>query len=146
MNNTRLVIADALVAFANIEDANHARANAIRQYLAEQQIRIFYPTTALCEAVTVLQRKVIKPDLAAFLLEQAQVGRMRVLEVNQDTLQRAASFFTPYDSKQNTLFDAVIAATATELHADAIFSFDQWYRKIGLRVTDDLIAQSKETA
>ena len=36
-----------------------------------------------------------------------------------------------------------VAASAKHLNADAIFSFDEWYRKIGLMLADDLIAARK---
>ena len=49
-------------------------------------------------------------------------------------------------AKKNTLFDAVVAAIAKRLNADAIFSFDEWYRKIGLTLTDDLIQARKQAA
>jgi hypothetical protein len=47
---------------------------------------------------------------------------------------------------KNTLFEAVVATIAKRLNAHAIFSFDEWYRKIGLTLTDDLIAARKKAA
>jgi hypothetical protein len=37
----------------------------------------------------------------------------------------------------------VVAANAKRFNADATFSFDEWYRKIGLTLTDDLIEARK---
>jgi hypothetical protein len=53
---------------------------------------------------------------------------------------------TPNGSEQNTLFDTVISAIAKQQQADAIFSFDKWYKRIGLTLIDDFIAQSEEAA
>lgn len=39
---------------------------------------------------------------------------------------QALLLYNPHGSKQNTLFDAVVATIAKELNADAIFSFDEW--------------------
>jgi hypothetical protein len=48
--------------------------------------------------------------------------------VDHEILGEAADLFNPLASKKNTLFDAVVAAIAKRLNADAIFSFDGWYR------------------
>lgn len=148
MNNARLIItdADAIVSFVTIGDANHTRAKAIMQKLASSHAHLLFPTTAICEAVTVLQRKLNNPDNARYVVSQFQSGNFAIHAVDQDVLADAATFFTPHGSKKNTLFDAVIAALAKRLQADAIFSFDEWYRKIGLVLTDDLIEHSKEAA
>lgn len=39
-------------------------------------------------------------------------------------------------SKKNTFFDAIVAATAENLGTDAIFSFDDWYPKLGFRLLE----------
>ena len=63
--------------------------------------------------------------------------------VDHAILTEAGDLFNPNGSKNNTLFDAVVAVIAKRLNAVAIFSFDEWYRKIGLTLTDDLIAARK---
>jgi len=148
MNNASLVIADAdaLIAFANPDDIHHHRARLVSQSLDQQGIAILFPTTAIIEAVTTLQRKLTKPQIAAFIVDEVKEGTIAIQEVDQDTLIQAVGLFHPLGSKQNTLFDAVVAALAKRLNADAIFSFDEWYRKIGLTLTDDLIAETKHAA
>ena len=69
-----------------------------------------------------------------------------VQAVDYAILTEAADLFHPNGSKKNTLFDAVVAAIAKRFNADAIFSFDEWYRKMGLTLTDDLIAARKKAA
>jgi predicted nucleic acid-binding protein len=44
-------------------------------------------------------------------------------------LNAAAALFKPHGSKHNTIFDAIVAALAQKHHAQAIFSFDDWYEK-----------------
>ncbi len=148
MNNASLVIADAdaLIAFANPDDIHHHRARVVNQSLDQQGFTILFPTTAIIEAVTTLQRKLTKPQIAAFIVDGVKEGTIATQEVDQDTLIQAVGLFNPLGSKQNTLFDAVVAALAKRLNADAIFSFDEWYRKIGLTLTDDLIAEEKQAA
>lgn len=145
MNKPSLVIADAdaLIALAHPEDANHTRARSLNQTLDDQEIDILFPTTAIIEAVTTLQRKLTKPQIASLIVEKTQAGAIAIQAVDQEILILATSLFAPHGSKQNTLFDAVVAAVAKDLKADAIFSFDQWYKKIGLTLISDLLEEKQ---
>ena len=49
-------------------------------------------------------------------------------------MKRAAEIFDQTISKKNTLFDAIVAATAESLKAEAIFSFNSWYPKLGFKL------------
>ncbi len=87
-----------------------------------------------------------RPEDAILILNKFQSGDFLVQAVDHAILTEAGELFNPNGSKKNTLFDAVVAALAKRLDADAIFSFDEWYRKIGLTLTDDLIAVRKKAA
>src|SRR5690348_10926168 len=130
-NNQRLVIvdADAIISFVNIDDTHHSRTKQIMQELALRQVQLLYPATALCEAVTVLRSRLNKPTEAASIVEKFQTGDFPTQAVDDGVLKEAAALFRPLASKKNTLFDAVVATIARQLNADAIFSFDEWYRK-----------------
>ena len=107
---------------------------------------MLFPTTAICEAVTVLRGKLNRPEDASRIVQKFQSGDFPIQAVDHQILTDAAALFHPLASKKNTLFDAVVAALAKKLHADAIFSFDGWYGKIGLSLASDLLEQSKEAA
>ncbi len=141
--NPTVVIADAdaIISFVNVEDANHHRTKQIMQHLALLQVNLLFPTTAICEAVTVLRGKLNKPDDAGKIIEKLQSGDFLVQAVDQEILSDALTLYNPLASKKNTLFDAVVATLAKRLEAEAIFSFDEWYGKIGLTLASDLIEQ-----
>ena len=67
-----------------------------------------------------------------------QGGEARCGTRDDAVLAEALTLFNPHGSKQNTLFDAVVAALAKRLDADAIFSFDSWYEKRGFRLVAQL--------
>ncbi len=136
-----IVDADAIISFVYIADVNHEKAKRLMQQLVTLQSTLLFPTTAICEAVTVLRGRLNRPDDAARIMQKFQGGDFPVQAVDQEVLRDAAALYDPQASKKNTLFDAVIAAIAKKLHADAIFSFDGWYRKIGLTLTDDLLVK-----
>ena len=91
-------------------------------------------------------KKNTSPVDAKRILTKFQSCDFPVRAVNHAILSEAGDLFNPNGSKRNTLFDAVVAAIAKRLDADAIFSFDEWYRKIGMTLTDDLIATRKTAA
>ena len=146
-NKTSLVIADAdiLIALANSDDAHHAKVKAISEYLDANQIAILFPITAIFEAVTALQRKLTKPELAKMLIENVKAGKLPVKYIDESMFTEAVKFFNPLGSKQDTLYDALVAALAKQLNA-VIFSFDQWYKKQGFILASDLLEEEKKAA
>jgi predicted nucleic acid-binding protein len=147
-NNEPLVIvdADAIISFVYIDDENHRKAKTIMQALVATDVSLLFPTTAICEAITVLRGKLNRPEDAKRILTKFQSGDFPVQAVDHAILTEAGTLFNPNGSKKNTLFDAVVAAIAKRVHADAIFSFDEWYRKIGLLLASDFIAQTEKAA
>lgn len=130
--------ADALVALAHQADSHHAEAKRISRSLIARGALVIFPATAISEAITALQRKFARPDEVGQLLKDIAAETLFVRNVDAAIVKSAIEFFRPRGSKQNTLFDAIVAATAKEENADAIFSFDDWYRKQGFTLAEDL--------
>lgn len=138
-----IVDADAIISLVTADDENHPKTKRIMQHLATIEAYILFPTTAICEAVTVLKRKLNKPEDAASVVKKFQSGNFPIQAVDQEIFDLAADLFNPHGSKQNTLFDAVIAAIAKKYNADAIFSFDKWYKTQGLTLASDLLEEKQ---
>jgi len=47
-------------------------------------------------------------------------------------------YFSSTTSKKNTLFDCIVAVTAEENKADAIFSFDKFYKRKGFKLASEI--------
>lgn len=135
---TAVVDSDALIALLNKDDALADEALQTLENLHRQEFRLLYPVTAITEATTTLQRKLSNSTLAAALVKMINESQLHVVAVDQEILKLAGSIFRPSGSKQNTLFDAVIAAVTKQYEADAVFSFDVWYEKIGLTLASRL--------
>ena len=130
--------ADSLIALLLENDANNKRAQNILAKLNKWETAIIYPNTAIAEAVTTLLRKHSNPELAGYLAKQYKDNIFRVEYVNEGIMRLAADLFNSKSSKKNTFFDAIVAAVAKSLNADAIFSFDGWYKKVGFKLASDL--------
>jgi predicted nucleic acid-binding protein len=136
-----VVDADALIALFNRDDVHAARSLDLLDRLMVEGARLVHPATTIVEAVTTLQRRFSHPQAAAELARVVREAHLIVEPVDDRVLAEALRRFNPHGSKQNTLFDAVVATVAAHLNADAIFSFDAWYEKLGFRLVAHLYTE-----
>lgn len=140
MDDDKLVIADADVLISSLlkEDVNHRRILDLRSKLAAENYDVNFTNTAVLEAVTVLRRVFSRDDFAKALISDYLAGKYGIIYVDEPIQKLASEVFFKERPKKNTIFDAVILATAKSLRAAAIFSFDTWYSKQGFRMVEDL--------
>lgn len=141
MNKSLIVIADAdcIIAQAFADDANHKKTVDLVQKLDKHNAHMIFPSTAIAEVITTLQRKFSNPQLAASTLELFTDSSIDIDKVDQEIIIEAKLLFDPHKSKHNTLFDCIVAVVAKKHNADAIFSFDDWYTKLGFKLVSDLL-------
>lgn len=140
MNKIIIGDADSLIALADKQDANYEKSKQISRLILIKNYQIIYPNTAILESITALARAKNLPDKARLITKQYIAGIFTVEYVDVDLQLKAASFFqTKSHSKKNTIFDAIVAATAEKLEAEAIFSFDEWYPKLGFKLATGLV-------
>lgn len=140
MNKQIIIVvdADAIIAQTNPEDVFHQSANAISQVLINLNARILYPITAIVEANAHIQR--VLNDSASAYETAVFMGSPvpEVVETNKQTLLNALDYFSSSTSKKNTLLDCIVAAIAKEYKADAIFSYDKFYKRNGFKLASEL--------
>jgi predicted nucleic acid-binding protein len=139
-----IVDADALIALVDTDDPHSARAFAIAKQLQEIEAPLLYPATTIAEATTTFQRKLNKPALVAQIIGAVTARQFLIEPVDAAVLDAAAALFKPHGSKHNTIFDAIVAALAQKHDAEAIFSFDDWYEKVGLRLVSTPIEKENQ--
>ena len=130
--------ADSIIAQTNPNDVHHQKATVISNTLKNKDAQVIYPATAILEAVTHMQRVLNSTASAYGTAVFFSNPNIQVAEVNQDTLRGAIKYFDPDTSKKNTLFDCTVAAIAQKYQADAIFSFDKFYKKKGFKLASEL--------
>ncbi len=141
MNNPLRVIVDAdgIIAQANPNDSHHQDAVVISEFLVNKNAQVVYPSTAIAESNAFMQR-VLNSSASAY--DTAVIftdPHVQVADVTQEVLKNAMRYFSPTTSKKNTLFDCIVAAVAQEYKADAIFSFDKFYKSKGFTLITDLV-------
>ena len=139
MNNPVVIVdADAIVAQAYPDDSNHKLATTVSGTLNDLNAQVIYPVTAILEATTVLQARLNSGATAYGTAVIFTDPNIQIAEINQETLRNALKYFSPTTSKKNTLFDCVVVAVAEEYKADAIFSFDKFYKSKGFKLANEL--------
>lgn len=144
--------ADVLVAIADPLDDHHARTKKLLRGLIQHRARAFFPITAVCEAITVLQSKrvkrgeswVVRPEEAKYLVEKIQSGAVPLLPISKEMFLLALKTYEQENLAYtigNTLFDALVAAIANQHRADAVFSFDHWYIQMSLKAAYEVFLE-----
>lgn len=141
IHGIKILIADADILIAQMveDDENHDLTETLNNKIKELGVTIIFPNTAIAEAITSLLRRHSNPAAAEYIRKLYLDRAFNVEYINEKIMMEAAKLFNPSSSKKNTFFDALVAATAKKLNADAIFSFDDWYTKMGFKLVKDLI-------
>lgn len=141
MNNGKLVIADADILISTLleQDANHYKVMELRKGLVSANLMIKFPNTAILEAVTVLRRVFNSEAYAKAVNSDYLAGKYDIFYVDETIQKIASEIFAKEKSKKNTIFDAIVLATAKITKADGVFSFDTWYKKQGVKMVSDLV-------
>ncbi len=137
---------DGLIATLHEEDRNFARAKETLQKLLQMDAQLIFPLTTIVETITTLTRKLSQPKLAEQVIEAIARGELVIEPADKELLDNALGVFKPDGSKQNTLFDAMVVATAKKFGTDYIFSFDDWYKKLDYHLVTDFIAEDPKAA
>ena len=140
MNNPPKVIvdADAIIAQVNPNDKHHKAATKISQSLNNMNAHVIYPSTAIAESNAYMQRVLNSTASAYGTAVLFTNPGVQIADVGGETIKQAIKYFSPATSKKHTLFDCIVAAVAQENNADAIFSFDGFYKKNGFKLASEL--------
>ena len=134
-----IVDADAIIAQVNPNDKHHKMAESISESLIKMNAQVIYPSTAVAESNAYIQRPLNSTASAYGTAVVFTKPGVQIAEVNQQTLKTALKYFSPTTSKKNTLFDCIVAAVADEQKADAVFSFDSFYKKKGFKLASEIV-------
>lgn len=132
-----LLDSDALVAKLEEADAWHEKSLEIFTRLIHAKVVFYIAATTISEVVTTIQRRYNRPKLSTELFHQLLVEEINIISVDREVLAAAYKYFAASKSKKNTTFDVINAAVYKKYNLDAIFSFDGFYKKSGLKLVTD---------
>lgn len=129
-----LLDSDALVAKLEEADAWHKKSLEIFARLIQNKTVFYIAATTISEVVTTIQRRYNRPKLSTDLFHQLLAEEINIVPVDREVLAVAYEYFTVSRSKKNTTFDVINMAVFKKYDLDAIFSFDNFYKKSGLKL------------
>lgn len=132
-----IVDSDGLIGLLDKDDAHCLPAQAILLKLTKKDSKFIYPATVITESVTVLKLRLKKPELADRIVKLLLGGQLIIESVDESLLKVAVKLLEGKGG-HDTLFDGVVAAVAKKYQADAIFSFDQFYKSEGFKLASEL--------
>lgn len=136
---TIIIDSDGLIGSLNLDDVHYAVCKKTLLKLLERNATLIYPATTIAESVTLLQGRLNKTELARAVIQKVITGKLFIETVDDRIMRGACSLMNLKASKHHTLFDAIVAVVAEKHHADAIFSFDSFYKKKGFRLASELV-------
>lgn len=135
---TIIVDSDGLIGSLNPSDIHYHRATRTLNKLIQKNSKLIYPVTVIVESVTFLQGRLNNPELAAEIIHLVDMNELDIEPIDVELLQKANIYMDFKRSKHNTLFDAIVVAVALKYNAEAIFSFDDFYKKKGFKLASQL--------
>lgn len=133
-----IVDSDGLIGMSHTKDAHYSKAVELLKRLQKNGAQLIFPATVIAEATAVLQIRLNNLVTANSILDAVKTGSFVIEPIDEAILIGAISFLTKKRNKHITLFDGIIAVVATKHHADAIFSFDKFYKKNGFKLAEEL--------
>lgn len=126
------VDADALVALAKEDDTNHQKAIKIASSL--KKVSLYVSPFTIPEAATVLSYRVSQKAAKQFLKE-ARKRRLIELKITPQVSRLADEIFLKQRKKRTSWIDCLNVAMIKAYKLQGIFSFDKFYKKLGITLT-----------
>ena len=149
MNTPRKIFidADAFVALAREDDANHERAVSSLQHLIKQSVAFITSHYVFAESVTVISMRMGHAAAVRFIDAMRSDESDYLVRRATDTIDETAiQIFKAQTSKNTSFVDCTNMAFLKQFHMDAVFSFDGVYKKNGFVLVEDFLSTHRQAA
>jgi predicted nucleic acid-binding protein len=134
------VDADALVALTVETDTNHEKARSLLNRLTVNPVLFLTSNYVFSESITIISQRASHQTAVTFIAKmQSMESSFQITRADENIEEEAIGVFTSYVDCTNMVF-------MKRLDLDAIFSFDEVYRKNGLTLAEDLLATKSQAA
>ena len=131
---------DAFVALAIETDANHKKAVALLNNLCITPVEFFTSNYVFSESITLIRMQGSHATALRFIeTMQSYENPFHIKRADAGTEELAMHIFKKQTSKNTNYVDCINMALMKQFHSDAIFSFDDVYKKNGLQLAEALV-------
>jgi predicted nucleic acid-binding protein len=141
------VDADALVALTVETDTNHEKARSLLNRLTVNPVLFLTSNYVFSESITIISQRASHQTAVTFIVKmQSMESPFQITRADENIEEEAISVFKAQTSKNTSYVDCTNMVFMKQLDLDAIFSFDEVYRKNGLTLAEDLLATKVQAA
>jgi len=141
------VDSDAFVALTVATDANHEKALSLLHSLGERSVVFLTSNYVFSESITVISMRSSHAAAVAFIENMQSPGNPFQIKRTDEVIEKEAiELFKIQTSKNTSFVDCSNMVFMKQLNLDAIFSFDDVYRKKGCILVENLLMVEKQAA
>ena len=141
------VDSDAFVALTVATDANHEKAISLLHTLHEKSVVFLTSNYVFSESITVISMRSSHAVAVAFIEKMQSLDNpFRIKHTDAAEEEEAIKIFKEQTSKNTSFVDCTNMVFMQWLGLDAIFSFDDVYRKKGFVLVENLLLAEEQAA
>lgn len=138
--NYLFVDSDFFVATVKNDDLNYKKANLLLEKALDKSFSFCTSNYVFSEVVTVLSQRMGKEAAVRFIEMVNSESGYEIIRVNEDLEKEAIKIFRDQTSKNVSFVDCTnMAIMREDSKIKAILSFDEVYRKNGLKTAADVV-------
>ena len=130
---------NVFVALEDKRDSTHQKAIELSEILLSQEnIRYITSSEVIAETMTVLSKKLGKEAVKIFLKKHKKSNIAEIF-FDEDLYQQTLKYFLEVKSKNTSFVDCSSVIAMKRNRIEAIFSFDEDFKKLGVKLLGDVI-------
>ena len=129
---------NVFVTTRDFNDSTHQKAVDLSEYLLANEAAWYTSSDIIAESLTVLSQKLGK-SVALDWYKDFKNGNIKEIFVDEILHREARSFFTKIKSKNVSFVDCSSAVAMKRNKIDVIFSFDEDFKGMGIKLLGDLV-------
>lgn len=134
-----LVDADAFIAMVKDDDTNHQKAARLFNQLEGNNISFITTNYVFSEAITVISQRTSHQTAINFIDNmKSPESIFLIIQITQEIQEIALEIFKKQTSKNVSFVDCTNMALIKHDNLDAIFSFDEIYKRNGFKLANSL--------
>ena len=142
MTNTHMISkvfvdTNVFLAIRNENDPTHKKAVELLKFIKDHKVKIYTSSDIIAESLTVISMKLGKKIALEFLDEVGD--NAKEIFVDESIHKQTRLYFKKVKSKNISFIDCSSVIVMKRNKIDVIFSFDEDFKKMGIKLLGDVI-------
>lgn len=134
-----LIDADAFIGMQVTNDALYSDVDKLLTKLEQEDDVVIFVTWDVIDEVSTKLRYAASKQTAFTFLDQVYSGLYQVIVPNESLTEDAVDMFKVISQKHTSMTDCMNMVVYQQFNIDAIFSFDKGYKKVGMKLLEEMV-------